>query len=61
MCNRTDEEFWQSSLTKVLYVINKRVDKEVEDKNFHIGLFKSIGSSMPFINISNKFIYIFFE
>lgn len=54
MCNRPDEEFWKSSLTKVLYVINKRVDKEIEDKNFYIGLFKSIGSKMQFIKVSNE-------
>ena len=50
-----EEDFWQSSLSKVLYVIKKSTEEEIENKNFEIGLFKSIGArGLNFIKLNNK-------
>lgn len=53
-CNRQEQEFWNSSLSKVLYVIEKNIEDELEYKNFKIALFRSLGSNIPFIHTKEK-------
>lgn len=46
--------FWSSSLSKVLYVIEKRTEEVINEKNFNIALCKALGGRIGFIKTQGK-------
>lgn len=54
-----EQEFWRSSLKKVLFTIEKLNEKEIADKNFYIALANGLGAKILYLkNENNKTEYI---
>lgn len=51
--NRPEEEFLNSTLGKVVFMIEKARETKIDDNNFKIYLVKSLGARIPFIKTKN--------